>query len=823
MKTSVYKLCIILFYFSLNTSYLFGQTGGQNNDSLLSKLKYYQLAKSPSTLFAHFDKNVYVNNENVWFTAYLLSAEKNNCPTVLSVLLVNDNKKSIILKRRFVMENGLSFGNVLIPDTIPPGNYSFLLYTNVLATDKQIDSFVQPITIKATSASGISASLNLVDSALSPTGEYRRVQIKVANKEKLPLPGAEIFFHLGGNSEALSSNKIKTDKNGEYLLSIPIDKINAGSNILTAEVSYNKEIKTLRMALPVIKNRYSVKFYPEGGNMVHATKSVIGWEAKNSFGMPLEVHGILYKDKVAIDTIHTDRYGMGKFKLIPLVGSKYEVKINGSARDTSYLLPPVLLSGPVINVDNSIANDSLKISIVSKSPGKFFLMIHNYRQSFFYIPIELNGAGKTVLINLKDVPKGLNSVTILDSLQRPLIERIFFAHYDSRIPIKIWIDKPKYTTRQKVSVRLKLISADSVVVKGGVSVACVQSSRIDTKKVNDIESYFYLKHALDDIPLKESYMGQSRADRIYLEEVLLIKGWRRVTWQEMMQTKPADTLNKTEVISAFGGVVTHNGKNVNKSTQILVMADSASSFITTNKNGEFSLGITKMITAQDKKIHLLLNDRSGKGYSIAIKDHFDSINNTLVKEFQPLIYNLTATTSSIGDNDIINGFEHTINLKGVTIKVFKDDQFDKPLKAKDLSNSCGDYVCRYNFLNCAIHPNEADNRPPVIGEEYLIYGGTGAKIVYKGCPLLPPLSMLTVNGIYYSKEFYGSDYSQFSLSAPDYFSTIYWKHLIYINSKNDVEFSFYTSDITGPFRIVLQGITQGDVIYGEKEFEINRP
>jgi hypothetical protein len=252
----------------------------------------------------------------------------------------------------------------------------------------------------------------------------------------------------------------------------------------------------------------------------------------------------------------------------------------------------------------------------------------------------------------------------------------------------------------------------------------------------------------------------------------------------------------------------------------LVIADSASNFITTNKNGEFSLGITKMITAQDKKIHLLLNDRSEKGYSIAIKDPFGSIDNTLVKEFQPLIYNLPATTSSTGDNDIINGFEHTINLKGVTIKVFKNDQFDK-LNAEALSNSCGDYVCRNNILNCANHSHEADNRPPVIGEEYRTSGGV--KIVYKGCPLLPPLLLLTLNGIYYSKEFYGSDYSQFSLSAPDYFSTIYWKHLIYINSKNDVEFSFYTSDITGPFKIVVQGLTESDVIYGEKEFEINKP
>jgi hypothetical protein len=84
-------------------------------------------------------------------------------------------------------------------------------------------------------------------------------------------------------------------------------------------------------------------------------------------------------------------------------------------------------------------------------------------------------------------------------------------------------------------------------------------------------------------------------------------------------------------------------------------------------------------------------------------------------------------------------------------------------------------------------------------------------------------SMLKINGINYSKEFYGEDYTKLNLSQPEYQSTIFWKHACFINSKDETTLRFYTSDITGPFKVIIQGITANDVIYGEKEFNVRKP
>lgn len=811
MKRRYSTIFFILFlYVVLRPHCVHAQIETEVPDSLLAKITYYGIKESPSVLFAHFDKTIYVNNENVWFTAYLLNYnKKKDNPTFLSVLLVNDQKKTISVEQRFPMADGLSFGNVLIPDTIPPGDYSFILYTNELRNGKPADTFTQHITIKATSKPAISATLALDDTSRSG---YYQVKVKVADKDGRPLPGAEVGYHIGK-----LSGKTKTDQYGKSELSFPVGQILAGSDILSADIGYKKDISSAQLVIRVTKNKFNLKFYPEGGSLVHATQSIIGWEVKDTYGMPVRLDAVLYKDKHAIDTLHTNSYGMGRFKLIPLQSSKYEVKLV-SLSDSIYKLPNILGKGPVITVNKAIANDSLHVRLVSKYGGKYYLFIHNYRQAFFYIPVEIGAPGKNVLINLVDVPKGLTTITVLDSLQRPCAERIFFAHYDRRAETEIAIDKSEYTTRQKVKLTLKLKSSSLDTVKGLVSIACVQSNRMDIKKANDIESYVYLRSELENMPIKENCMGRKPADMDYLENVLLIKGWRKYKWQEMEQVTVKDTNIKVDKMR-FQGTVNYYGKKIKRVENVMVVTDSTTNIITTNSSGEFELDNNSITTEPGKKVNLLLRFNQ-KGYSIKLNS-FNNINEKLIEEFKSVSNNFLRREEP--DLPILEGLEHTINLKEVKITSKKDNEpfLSSAISLGDMENQCGDYVCRYDILNCPNHNKEPDNRAPVIGQTYSLIGGGWT--TYKGCAIILKSSMLKINGITYSKEFYGEDYSVINPLQPEYQSTIYWKRACFINSKGETRLSFYTSDITGPFKIIIQGITDNDVIYGEKEFNIKKP
>lgn len=776
---------------------------------------WYSLGKPSQTLFAHFDKTVYAQNENVWFTAYLLNRRITDNPEALSVSLVNDLTRKVLVEQKFLMAAGISFGNIFLADTIPPGPYSFVLYANNLFKGKPADVFIQRITVAATNAVAFKATINL--DTLDGEGNSRAAILQVNTKEGRPIPDAIINYTIGNNKARLAKGSAKTSDEGKYRISIP-DQIKTDDNILEAQVEYNKDVEKVKFVIPFNDKTISVKFYPEGGYLVQALNCTVGWEVKMTNETPIATRGILYKDNKPVDTIQTDSYGMGRFNLNPVLGSTYWVKLlTGRFRDSVFKLPKILSAGPAVNIVSALANDTLKLRLNSQQPSNVILLVHNYRQIFYAVPIDLTSARRAISVNLKIVPKGLAVVSVLDGSGRPLAERLFFAHYNKRSIVDIQTDKLQYNKREKVKLDLKFKTDGT----GLLSVACVQSSRIQIRNKNDIESYAYLKHDLGSLPLKENYIGSTKEDTRYLENLLLIKGWRRYKWQEMMQARAEDTASRQQLLT-FTGKVTHLGKLLKKPMRLVVMADSTSTMVKTDLAGNFTLNNNMIITGEDKIVHFWPMTANKDDYEIRIADPYTKITNKLAAA---LTSDLQPSSFSNSSNFELRGMEHAIALKEVKIKAVKDNSiFNSFSKETSLQteNECGDYICMFGIFNCPNHKGFANNTIPIEGQYYLI---RGRMTRYSGCvvPVVKDKNaelLNTIQGIKYSKEFYGSDYSVLSPSQPEYYSTIFWKNLVKVSSVNPVQLSFYTSDITGTFKVIVEGITQNDVVHKEMAFTV---
>jgi hypothetical protein len=124
-------------------------------------------------------------------------------------------------------------------------------------------------------------------------------------------------------------------------------------------------------------------------------------------------------------------------------------------------------------------------------------------------------------------------------------------------------------------------------------------------------------------------------------------------------------------------------------------------------------------------------------------------------------------------------------------------------------------VCTYNILNCPNHIGDPKNREPIAGQTYLV---NGKQTLYPGCSVEKTQGYTVVNGLSIAKEFYVSDYKQ--PEEPAYFSTLYWNYLNKIEKNKTTAVEFYTGDITGKFKIIVQGISKGDFIYQEQLIEI---
>lgn len=817
MTNIIKPFFVVFFSCLLQFSVLYAQSNSYATDSLPAKIISYGKKNAPSSLFICFDKTVYVNNESVWFTAYLLNYNKKPSePDILSAILVNDQTGKMELEQKFEMTNGLSFGHAVIPDSIPPGDYSFITYTNILINGMPRDVFIQPITIKSAAESSFDVSLKLVDSA--KTGNNARIALSVETKDHLPVKGVAAVWALGMGKDNIASGMVKTDTEGKYLLSIPRSKIRPGKNFLNVRATYKNDVRDVKMVLPVDDKTLDIGFYPEGGNLVDGLVSAVGWETKTAYGRPISVEALLYENNHVIDTIHTDSYGMGRFRFMPHLGGKYELKLTGLP-GSDYTLPRILPDGVVVTAQKVIADDSLQLKLTSKSPGKFLVMVHNFKQVFYSCPVEVTAAGKRMLINLTNLPKGLSTITVLNSLQQPCAERIFFAHYNRRNKVNVTTDRPTYGARQKVRIKLRLPAAVGDPSKGIVTVACVQSNKIEEKKANDIESYFYLKRELQTLPLRDIYMGQSAADKDYLEKVLLIKGWRKYKWQDLILVDAKkDKMDEKRIL--LGGEVTRYGKSLKKPVNLVEVTDSATRIITTDAKGDFQLNANSAATAERKRLYLILSDGTDNTYQIKMNDSFNMINRALLTGLKATNYYLTPAPAISSDSTAINGLNHVLNLKEIKITGRKGDDYNLRLIRLAQKNECGDYVCNFNVLNCPNHPDEMTNKAPVVGKSYT--DASGETIVYKGCTIIPKgPSVLAVDGVNYPREFYGPDYSVFNPPEPEYQSTIFWKHACFISTKETV-LEFYTSDVTGRFSIIVQGILSNDVIFAKKDFVVNK-
>ncbi|KQC00405.1 hypothetical protein AQF98_13065 [Pedobacter sp. Hv1] len=770
-------------------------------DHLEAKMKSYDLSKPYANLFVHFDKNVYSNNETIWFTGYLLKSnlQSGYTPHVMSVALIRAIDSSVVMQKKYIMDKGIALGSMLLPDSIQTGNYYLAASTDIITNGKPITLFVQPVTLKTNIDPKFKANMKLMDVSKKETNVHQ-ILIAVTSKEGLFLPKPTSISYRYGNSY----KNAKTDVSGQLLISIPKQDQLVDPNIYV-KLKYEKDSTFINMPLPQPKAKASVKFYPEGGNMIVGLPTKIAWEVKDQQNRPMALKAFLLKGNEVIDTIETSSYGIGKFQMVAENNHAYTVKlVHSDLADSVYVLPKAIDKGLAMNMANAVVQDTLKLTLTSNATRKFAIRIHNFRESFLYIPFDMEYNKRAIKIPLTEVPKGLVTLTISDSLDRPMAERMFFAHYDPSEKIGITTDQTTYKQREKVTLKLDLKDIEEQAI---VSIACVQDNRLELKKMTDIESYSYLSQELGTLPLHRN--GYGFADQEYLEQVLLIKGWRKYTWQDLQAANPKDTVQQHLSLLKISGRVLKNKKELNTVTTIGMFGNNTTNLVNTNIKGHFDLNTSDLLTESEKKLYLFANEKNKLPYTILVNDEFISTNEKIA---QNLAHENTVIPSGLINTTelLLKNNEKATRLKEILVTAKNDDRFNYGVGP----NPCGDYVCSYNILNCPNHSGDPRNTRPVKGFSYLT---AGVKLVYPGCDE-PSSTFFNINPLYLHKEFYINDYKE--PQEPAFFSTLYWNYATLLKASTPTELNFYTSDITGKFRIVVQGVSDKGVIYSQKIFEV---
>lgn len=783
------------------------QAQQQQLDSVAISLGRYGYQAKQSCLFVHFDKNIYTNNDQVWFTAYLLNAAaRSNQYHTLYISLVSNADSSVVLQEKFLIDRGVAFGDILLPDSLLSGNYRFVVNTNIKLNGKYDAEFIQPITVKSSTANRLLTNI----SVLSTNDEKTRngtALIRLLTSENRFVEDAEIRYRIGKGDKILSSGKARSSVIGELKIDYPADKITAENNLLSVSVKKDNQIRYINYKLP-LKNSRSLDFryYPESGYLVGNLMSKVGFEIKDADGNAIKTKAVLFSDDQVLDTLSTNSTGIGTFNLLPLKGKRYYMKIlSDDPMQMQYPLPEVLDDGVVLRFGNAMAGESLAAQLQSSNDKHVYVMVHDF--STIYLQKDFNlKAGKlqNLRFRLDSIPMGLYAVTVLNDKFKPIAERVFFANYQNLSHFELQTDRTEYTTRDSVILNIRALKIDRPI-SGLASISCVQSNRLSINNNLNIADYYLFERALNDLPNHPE--GIKHTDMEYINNILLVKGWRRYKWPS-----EAVTANKNITFSMeYQGAVTRNKKNIKVPMQLNILGGDGLKVLFTDSTGKFVINHNKIFTENKARLLFSLNDTRKEFFDVALSDPLDEIKtyvhkqnyreqNSRIVQLNDFSQNMTAAAG--------------INLKEVVIKQKKDESYFVP----NGPNRCGDYVCAYNILNCTNHIGSPDNRSPVEGRRYKTPGGIG-EVLYTACVLEDgPVIVNALKGINLPKEFYVSDIK--NMNEPIKFATIYWNYQQSISANGNTTLTFNTGDLIGRFKIVVQGITTEGIAYGEQEINI---
>jgi hypothetical protein len=779
-----------------------------SQDQLSKKISLNGKIHTSITLFVHFDKTIYTNNETVWFTGYLLKSNLDDISKhqVLSVALVRDIDSLIIKQDKYLISNGLSFGQMVLPDSLLTGSYHFQVTTNKVRNGKPEVSFIQPIIIKTNIDPAFNASIRLLQES-EAAGKANQLLISVTTRDSRLLPQpAEVSYRYGNINKTGITNL-----SGDLVLNLKEQPDLVDQNVYV-KIKYGGETSFLNYPVSAVAPTAKVNFYPEGGNLVAGIAGKVAWEATNERGAPLAVKAILYKNKKAIDTIETNSYGIGGFILRPEIGNEYTVQLQHTTfANSSFSLPAILQDGIGMNIEAGTPKDTLKISLLSTKMRKVIVRVHDYVETYFIEEYKLEKGERAIEIPLTNISKGLKEVTVFDSLGRPIAERLIFSHYENAKKINITTDQAVYTKRNKVTLKLRLSGIDTL---GFVSIACVQRNRLSAALTNDIESYVYLKDQLNKLPIPLNDNGYE--DRDYVDNVLLTKGWRRYSWPDILKLNDIDTLHNYDTVAVKIKVTNKSDKNLKKPVELILMQDKSPWIGTTDASGVLILNNNQLHIEYGKQLNLFIGGKGQKDYTMKVIDSFTELNQNYLKFLHP--EHLSVPTPIRNNNEMtLKSNERAIRLKEVKITSRNDNSLNY-LAGGVNGRSTQFYIvgCPYDVPNCPI-PGHSPGEHIIPKVDYDMYLRTGGRAFYGVVGSRDRKFSIRVPGIYTRKEFYINEFKD--KLEPAFVSTLYWNHGSLLNNKEQ-EFIFYTGDIAGGFKVIVQGISDHNLLYGTFYFEV---
>lgn len=371
------------------------------------------------------------------------------------------------------------------------------------------------------------------------------------------------------------------------------------SNQLERSISTYKLSPSMKNRPVEAKKTLSLRFFPEGGQLVEGLTSQIAFKAESKDEGNIQLSGTLYtKEGQEITSFETLHDGMGVFEYTPSTAPAI-AKVHFQGKKYEFTLPKALSSGYVLKVDTNAGAVSVTVSCNATTPqDTLAVFISHQGRPYAYklIHCQANEPQHFTVLSRK-LPPGIIQISLLNRAGNTLCDRFVFSSPHAPLQITLKGLQEIYAPYAPIRCELQLNNAIGEPISGKLSVSIRDAVRSDYMEYdNNIFTDLLLTSDLKGYIHQPGYYFTENSLRKQkeLDILLMVHGWRKYDMAQLIGISSFTPLQLPESqLVLYGQVKSTILKNKIKDIALSVMIKKEADIITgqtvTDENGYFSI------------------------------------------------------------------------------------------------------------------------------------------------------------------------------------------------------------------------------------------
>lgn len=752
------------------------------------RLSNYAEQNLQEKVYLHIDRSFYIIGETLWFKAYTIEGSTHQLFDLSKVVYVEllDRDNNVVEQGKISMQEGTGSGYLNIPTALESGNYLVRAYTSWMKNFSPEFYFTSQITIANT------FSPPTVDDVVGEL--YSGIDLQ--------------FFPEGGDLVADLESKVGFRA---------VNADGKGVDDFSGFILDQKEDTVVRFK-PTHFGIGNFSFKPKAGELY---KAVI----KRGDEEPLTV-------------------------AFPKV------------RESGYVMKVTNQSEELVKVEVESTKDLLSSTI--------YLLTHTRMAQPFAIQKQLENGKAIFLINKNKLGEGIAHFTVFDANERPVAERLFFKPPVKELTIKASIEDGRFRVREKVELAIETNATDAKPLSADLSVAVFWLDSISKNETTSIKEFLWLTSDLKGVIEKpDFYLNDMKSRGQEIDNLMLTHGWSRFRWEDVMGGKSVRHKHVPEYGGHFiTGKLTNRltGKPDTRVATYLAAPGIKPMLFTAVSDRLGNIRFEMKHFRGTKEIVVQTSANSDSTSSVEIDNPFSDQFSTIQTSY--FVYDSTKNESFLRRSinmQISNAFtpksylipevveKDSLGFFGAPNERYLLDDYTRFPTVEEVMREyvpgvsvrqrkgkfyfrVADMLKSTNFFNddpllmldgipvfdmdkiMAFDPLKIKKLEVITGRYFfgpLWFSGIISYTTYKGdmagFEIDPKALVMQYDGVQLEREFYSPRYdlaAKAKSRIPDFRNLLHWEPKVVTDAEGKHTLSFYTSDLEGTFRVVIQGMTK---------------